>query len=137
MRLPALALAFVCALASPGCDDPDAQVVQGTIRVAPGAERPIGGSETLFITARPAGAKGGPPLAVLKVVGMTFPTTYRIGQEDVVMPGSWFRGKVEIRAVLRRSGFVSAPAKGDLESAPSAAVEPGAKGVDLELAPAP
>ncbi len=139
MRVPALlsaALLFV-ALGASGCDDPDTQTVQGTIRFAPGSERALGGSDALFITARPAGSQGGPPLAVLKMVGVKPPVAYRIGQDDVVMPGTWFRGKIEVRAVLRKSGFVGAPVKGDLDSPPSRPVEPGAKGVDLELRPVP
>lgn len=139
MRVPALFLAAstALALALAGCDDPDLHTVQGTIRFAPGAERVLGGSDALFITARPAGGKGGPPLAVLKMVGVKLPVAYRIGQDDVVMPGTWFRGKLEVRAVLRKSGFVGAPMKGDLDSALSPPVEPGAKGVDLELGPIP
>lgn len=139
MRILALLpiLLVSSALLLTACDDPDLHSVQGTIRFAPGTERVIGGSDALFITARPAGAKGGPPLAVLKMVGVTLPTTYRISQEDVVMPGTWFRGKMEIKAVLRKSGFATAPVKGDLDSPLVGPVEPGAKGVDLELRPAP
>lgn len=135
MRLPAIATAIVLGLALGGCDDPDAQAVQGTIRFAPGSERRLGGSDALFITARPVGDAKAPPLAVLKMVGVQPPVAYRIGQEDVMMPGTWFRGKVEVKAVLRKSGFVGAPVKGDLDSKPVGPVEPGAKGVDLELGP--
>ena len=139
MRMFALvsaALTSTC-LVLAGCDDPNAQAVQGTIHMAPGTERPIGGSDALFITARPAGVEGGPPLAVLKMVGVKLPATYRIGQEDVIQPGTWFRGKIEVRAVLRKSGFVGAPVKGDMDSPTVGPVEPGASGVDLELRPVP
>lgn len=139
MRVPALLSTVMLAacLGVVGCDDPDTQAVQGTIRFAPGSERTIGGSDALFITARPAGSQGGPPLAVLKMVGVKPPVAYRIGQDDVVMPGTWFRGKIEVRAVLRKSGFVGAPVKGDMDSPPAGPVEPGARGVDLELRPVP
>ena len=132
---PALLVASVLGLA--GCDDPAAQAVQGTIRFAPGAERAIGGSDALFITARPAGAAGGPPIAVLKMVGVKPPVAYAIGQDDVMVPGTWFRGKLEVKAVLRKSGFATAPVKGDCDSPVVGPVEPGAKGVDLELRPVP
>lgn len=139
MRLPVLRslVALACAAGLAGCEDPDAQTIRGTVRFAPGQARTLGGSDALFITARPAGDAKGPPLAVLKMVGVQPPAEYRIGQEDVIQPGTWFRGKIEVRAVLRKSGFVSAPVKGDLESAPAGPVEPGAKGVDLELRPIP
>jgi hypothetical protein len=118
-----------------GCDDPDAQAIQGTVRLAPGVQAKIGGSDALFVIAREAGKKDGPPLAVLKMVGMSFPAEYRLSQEDVMMPGAWFRGKLAIKATLRKSGFVGMPTKHDLAGNASATVEPGAKGVDIELAP--
>ena len=136
MRL-ATAFLLLSLVAGPlaGCDESDPQAVRGMIRLAPGTGQRLGASDALFITARAAGQAGGPPLAVVKMVGMTFPAAYSIGQEDVMMPGTWFRGKVEIKAVLRKSGFVSMPATGDLEGRASGAVEPGAQGVDIELGP--
>jgi len=118
-----------------GCDDPDAQAVRGTVRLAPAVQAKIGGSDALFVIAREAGKQGGPPLAVIKMVGMSFPAEYRLSQEDVMMPGAWFRGKLEIKATLRKSGFVGMPTKHDLAGNAAAAVEPGAKGVDIELTP--
>lgn len=136
MRLASLLV--VSTLMLSGCDDPDAQSVQGEVRLAPGSHGgSVGASDALFISARPAGQKGGPPLAVLKIVGMRFPVTYKLGQEDVVIPGNWFRGKVDVRASLHKSGFVSVDVPGDLQGGAKEAVEPGAKGVDIELAPAP
>lgn len=138
MRLASLPFSLLLAGAAlvAGCDDPDAQAVRGTVRLAPGVQAQVGGSDALFITARAAGQAGGPPLAVLKVVGMSFPATYRLAQEDVMMPGTWFRGKMIVKAQLRKSGFVGIPAKGDLEGEVATAVEPGAQGVDIELRPA-
>ena len=52
-----------------------------------------------------------------------------------MMPGTWFRGKLEIKASLRKSGFVGIPTKQDLAGTATLTVEPGAKGVDIELRP--
>ncbi|MDB5097322.1 MAG: c-type cytochrome biosis protein CcmI [Cyanobacteria bacterium RYN_339] len=116
-----------------GCDDGGAHAVAGTITLAPDRMAKMGASDTLFILARPAGEKGGPPLAVLKMVGMKFPLKYELGQEDVLMPGKFFTGKVEVQAVLRRSGIATLPVPGDVRGVHAQPVEPGAKGVDIAL----
>lgn len=121
--------------ATTGCDDPDSQAVRGVVTLSPEVKAKIGSSDALFVVARPAGTKEGPPLAVIKMVGMSFPAEYRLAQEDVMMPGAWFRGKLDIKASLRKSGFVGVPTKHDLAGSAKAAVEPGTKGVDIELAP--
>lgn len=116
-----------------GCDAPDANAVSGTITLAPDRAARLGASDTLFIIARPAGQAGGPPLAVLKLMGMKFPLHYAIGQEDVLMPGKFFTGKVEVQALIRKSGMVNVAVPGDVRGAYTKPVEPGAKNVDIAL----
>jgi cytochrome c-type biogenesis protein CcmH len=126
----ALAAIAICLI---GCDDGGAHAVAGTITLAPDRMAKLGASDTLFILARPAGEKNGPPLAVLKMVGIKFPLKYELGQEDVLMPGKFFSGKVEVQAVLRKSGIATLPVPGDVRGVHAQPVEPGAKGVDIVL----
>lgn len=126
------ALALFAILAA-GCDDGNSDAVSGTISMPPAMQAKLGASDTLFIYARPADQTGGPPLAVLKEVGMKFPLKYKIGQEDVLMPGKFFRGKVTIQAVIRKSGLATLVVPGDLRGAATHTVEPGATGVDIML----
>ena len=125
------ALALMMAVG--GCDGGDRSAVSGTITLAPERVAKLGASDTLFILARPADQPNGPPLAVLKMVGMKFPLKYELGQEDVLMPGKFFAGKVQVQAVLRKSGIATLPVPGDVRGVHGQAVEPGAKDVDIAL----
>lgn len=133
MNAASRALLATLALLTAACDDAGSDAVSGTISMPPALQAKMGASDTLFIVARPAGVTGGPPLAVLKEVGMKFPLAYTLGQEDVMMPGRFFKGKVEIQAVLRKSGIATLPVPGDLRGVHAGAVEPGAKHVDIDL----
>ena len=131
-KLTRAALAAI-ALFLLGCDDGGSHAVSGTITLSAERMAKMGASDTLFILARPAGENGGPPLAVLKMVGMKFPLHYELGQEDVLMPGKFFTGKVEVQAVLRRSGIATLSVPGDVRGAHAKPVEPGAKDADIVL----
>lgn len=127
----ALALVVVASCVA-GCESQGAHEVSGYIRLAPGTVFTVQESDALFVTARAPGAKG-PPLAVVKLLGVKFPLKYTVGQEDVLMPGTWFRGPVEVRATLRRSGFINIPGPTDLIGQAPAAVSPGSRDVNIEL----
>jgi hypothetical protein len=133
MRKTTLAALAAIAISSAGCDDGSAHAVSGTITLPPERVAKLGASDTLFILARPAGQQAGPPLAVLKMVGMKFPLHYELGQEDVLMPGKFFTGQVQVQAVLRKSGIATLPVPGDVRGAYGKPVEPGAKNVDIAL----
>ena len=76
--------------------------IEGTVRLAPG--RTTGASErsTLYIVARAAGAGGGPPLAVKRIVSPTFPVSFSLGPGDVMMPGMAFEGPLDLSARLEQ-----------------------------------
>ncbi|MEB3197333.1 MAG: hypothetical protein VKP62_09030 [Candidatus Sericytochromatia bacterium] len=116
-----------------GCDSADRTRVSGTVRLAPDAVVKVGESDALFLTARLAGSEVGPPMAVVKLLGVRFPQSFALGQDDVLMPGSWFRGPVVIRAILRRSGFIDVASPGDLVGQTSAPVQAGESGVTIDL----
>lgn len=105
--------------------------VRGTVHLAadpdPGAER------VLFVIARPAGAVGGPPLAVLRIPSPTFPLDFEIGPDDVMIPTMRFEGAIELTARLDGDGNASTREEGDRETPAAMPVVPGAAGVELRL----
>ena len=129
----AVAATLITILGLTACDGAGSDSVSGTISMPPALQKTLGASDTLFITARPAGQVGGPPLAVLKEVGMKFPLAYTIGQEDVMIPGRFFTGKVEVQALIRKSGIVTVPVPGDMRGAVGKPVDAGSKGVDFVM----
>lgn len=128
-------LGMIALLALHGCDESGNQI-SGTVTMKPVLSLGVKESDTLFITARQDGVTGGPPLAVVRIVGATFPARFDIGQSDVVVAGQWFKGKVRLSAFLKRSGFIGIDTPGDLAGVPSSnPVAVGTQGVTIELSP--
>ncbi|MEB3221996.1 MAG: hypothetical protein VKS61_07940 [Candidatus Sericytochromatia bacterium] len=117
------------------CEAPDPSVVSGRVVLAPGVRSTLGESDALFVVARSGDGKPGPPVAVVKHLGARLPMSYRIGQEDVLEPGRFFREPVRIRVIVRRSGFVGVPGPEDMEGEATGTVQPGTEGVDVVLRP--
>jgi hypothetical protein len=105
--------------------------VRGTIQIA--SDSDPSPDRILFLIARPAGAVGGPPLAVVRVPAPTFPLDFEIGPADVMIPTMRFEGQIELTARLDGDGNASTRAEGDRETATATAVVPGATGVELRL----
>ncbi len=103
--------------------------IRGRIELAGSA--PAGA--TLFVIARPAGAAGGPPLAVVRVPEPRFPFDFEIGPDDVMIPGRPFAGTIELSARLDADGSASTRGADDLQGAAPAPVEPGSEGVRIVL----
>ena len=68
----------------------------------------------LFIIARPAGSPGGPPLAVKKIDKPKFPLQYSLSQENVMMQGTPFTGKINITVRLDKDGNPTSRGAGDM-----------------------
>jgi cytochrome c-type biogenesis protein CcmH len=68
----------------------------------------------LFIIARPASGAAGPPLAVKKIEKPTFPLAYSLGQENVMMQGTPFAGKINLTARLDKDGNAMTRETGNL-----------------------
>ena len=68
----------------------------------------------LFIIARPAGGPGGPPLAVKKIDKPTFPLQYSLSQENVMMQGTPFTGKINLTVRLDKDGNPTSRGAGDM-----------------------
>ena len=63
----------------------ESPAIRGTIRVAENATPPPGG--VLFIIARPAGSRGGPPAAAKRIDGARFPLAYSLSKQDAMIAG--------------------------------------------------
>jgi hypothetical protein len=88
---------------------------------------------TLFIIARPAGARGGPPLAVKKIDQPVFPLSYVIGAENVMMQGTPFTGKIDLTVRLDNDGNPTTRTPGDLMGNYQGPVDVGAKNIDIVI----
>jgi len=93
--------------------------------------RPDGG--VLFVIARPKGARGGPPLAVLRIPSPDFPLAFSIGPEDVMIPTMQFVGEISMSARLDADGNAMTRGAGDISSEVIESLEPGATGVTITL----
>jgi len=117
------------AAAPAGSAEPGA--ISGEIRLSEAAQ-PIPGA-ILFVIARTAGARGGPPLAVLRIPDPRFPQVFAIGPENVMIPSLRFEGPIQLSARLDRDGNAMTRDDADLEAATSSSLQPGAEGVELLL----
>jgi cytochrome c-type biogenesis protein CcmH/NrfG len=80
------------------------QTISGKITVDAKLKDKIDTQAALFIIARPAGGAAGPPLAVKKIDKPTFPLSYSLGQENVMMQGTPFAGQINITVRLDKDG---------------------------------
>ncbi len=121
--------------AEAGRPDPAAGAapIEGQIEIAPNlvSARPPGG--VLFVIARPEGTRGGPPLAVLRIDAPSFPVSFRIGPDNVMIPSMQFAGSISLTARLDADGNAMTRGASDLSGAVTEALTPGARGVRLVL----
>jgi len=104
--------------------------IVGTVSVAEELRGRVSNDGTLFIVAR----KGpGPPFAVKRVVTPSFPLTYRLGPEDLMVAGNVFEGEMLLSARLSKSGSAGPARPGDLEGERAGTVKVGARSVDIVL----
>ncbi|HWP57756.1 MAG TPA: cytochrome c-type biogenesis protein CcmH [Candidatus Acidoferrales bacterium] len=107
--------------------------ISGTVFLAGAVASRLAEKAVLFIIARPAGG-GGPPLAVKKIEHPKFPLAYSLSQENVMMPGVSFSGKLDVSARLDRDGNPMTRQPGDLTGEYRAnPVEVGAQKVDIVI----
>ena len=125
MGAPAEAAAPQSGSASPPSADP-AQAIRGTIEAPAGVT-----GDVLFLFVRPAGAAGGPPLAVQRISSPAFPLEFAIGPEDAMVASGPFPERVTIEARLDGDGNAMTEEPGDLSARSESA--PGASGVTLAL----
>jgi len=89
------------------------QTISGVITIAPFLAGDVSPGDVLFIMAKRRGE--GPPVAVKRIQGPSFPLAYTLGPGDVMIPGTPFEGKLYIVARLKKDGAAGPPRPGDLE----------------------
>jgi cytochrome c-type biogenesis protein CcmH len=108
--------------------------ISGKITIDPKLKASLDPNAALFIIARPAGGTGGPPLAVKKIDRPTFPLDYTLSQDNVMMQGTPFTGKINITVRLDKDGnpvtHTPGDMTGDYKKNP---VEVGTKNVDVVI----
>jgi cytochrome c-type biogenesis protein CcmH len=108
--------------------------ISGKITIDPKLKANLDPNVTLFIIARPVGAAGGPPLAVKKIDRPTFPLDYTISQENVMMQGGPFTGKINITVRLDKDSNPTTRGAGDMTGDyKKNPVEVGTKNVDIVI----
>jgi cytochrome c-type biogenesis protein CcmH len=111
-----------------------AQTISGQITVDAKLKEKVDHRSALFLIARQAGGAAGPPLAVKKIDRPTFPLSYSLGQENVMMQGRPFTGKINISARLDKDGnAVTREAGNLLGEYKKNPVEVGSRNVDIIL----
>ena len=104
-----LAAGLVLALAACG---PRQFSVAGTITIAsPLRAKAPKQNCVMFIVAK---NMGGVPLAVKRIVNPSFPVSYSLGPEDLVVPGSHPEVTLRVEVEMNDRGNVGHPARGDL-----------------------
>jgi cytochrome c-type biogenesis protein CcmH len=88
--------------------------ISGKITIDPKLKASIDPNAALFIVARPATGAGGPPLAVKKIDRPTFPVDYTLSQDNVMMQGLPFTGKINITVRLDKDGNPVTRTPGDM-----------------------
>ena len=108
--------------------------ISGRITIDAKLKAKVEPDATLFIIARPAGAAAGPPLAVKKVDRPSFPLDYILSQDNVMMQGTPFTGKISVTVRLDNDGNPVTRGPGDLTGDyKKNPVEVGAKHVDIVI----
>lgn len=106
--------------------------IDGDIRVSP--EVAVVPSGALFVIVRVSGRATGPPLAV-KQLGGEVPTSFRITEENAMIPGTPFVGDLDVIVRLDQDGNAFSQQPGDLEGR-AGPVQAGGE-VVIVLEPAP
>jgi len=125
---------------SPGQPKPTAAAgsssaqIRGKISIDPKLKAHIDPNAALFIIARPASGTSGPPLAVKKIDRPTFPLDFTLSQENVMMQGMPFTGKINLTVRLDKDGNPVTRTPGDMTGDyKKNPVEVGAKNVDVVI----
>jgi cytochrome c-type biogenesis protein CcmH len=113
---------------------PAGQSISGKITIDAKLKDKLDPQAALFIIARPTGGAAGPPLAVKKIDKPAFPLNYSLGQENVMMQGTPFTGKITITVRLDKDGNPATRGAGDLIGEyKKNPVEVGAKNADIVI----
>ena len=108
--------------------------ISGKITIDPKLKANVDPNAALFIIARPASGAGGPPLAVKKIDKPVFPLTYSLSQENVMMQGTPFTGKINLTVRLDKDSNPVTRTPGDMTGDyKKNPVDVGTKNVDVVI----
>tara|TARA_Y100001960_G_C14758509_1_gene872633 strand:+ start:1594 stop:2388 length:795 start_codon:yes stop_codon:yes gene_type:complete len=106
--------------------------VSGVVRITPQLKKRVKNVRTLFLYLQ--SERGGPPLAVQKLINVKFPYNFILTKNDSMMPGVSFSGRVLVRARLDADGIVGPLTKGDFEGVSREIVQIGSNNVNVIIA---
>jgi cytochrome c-type biogenesis protein CcmH len=111
----------------------DAGTIHGRVELGPGLAGSLPEQATLFVIARNAGARGGPPLAVRRIASPELPLDFEIGPQHAMIQGMPFAGEIQLTVRLDGDGDAMTRRAGDLAGQAPAPVAPGTRGVTIVL----
>jgi len=108
------------------------ETIRGRIVTTPALAGDVGG-HILFLIARPYGAAGGPPMAVVRVPAPSLPLDFEIGPANVMIPSMKFAGQIQLEARLDADGNAMTKEAGDLVADIVGPLTPGTSDVEIVL----
>jgi cytochrome c-type biogenesis protein CcmH len=107
--------------------------IAGQVRIAPNLADQVRPTDVLFvIVRRPSGPPR--PIAAKRFDQPTFPVTFEITADDVMVKGTELRGMVDVIARLDRDGQAGQPQPGDMEGRyEKNPTLPGGRDVDITI----
>ena len=91
--------------------------ISGMIDIRPELKKRLKPTDTLFIIVTQPGSRI--PLAVKKVAPVRLPYIYRIGPENLMIPGRTLEGPVSLKVRLDKDGQANPDQPGDLTGKPA------------------
>jgi hypothetical protein len=96
----------------------------GIVQVSPALKEPWPKGAFVFVIAR--SEKGGPPYAVRRYSGVTPPFAFKLGPDNLMIPGLPAPRRLVLSVRVDQDGDAMTRQPGDLEGGPTAAVPPQA-----------
>ncbi|OGR79620.1 MAG: hypothetical protein A3I11_04450 [Elusimicrobia bacterium RIFCSPLOWO2_02_FULL_39_32] len=112
-----LVTSFACATILPACkkqDIPDkvSLNISGTIQIDPKLKNSAKDSDVIFLIARPF--HGGPPIAVQKLTGKSYPYHFHLTPQNLMMPNAALDEPVNLIVRIDKDGDAMTKNPGDL-----------------------
>lgn len=111
---------MVLVSAVPACRKPGPAIITGTVKIPAELQQKITPTAVLYVVARAAGTRSGPPLAVQRITPpFNFPLDFKLSQKNAMLPDKPFQGRVNVSARISQSGSASPINPGDIEGTAS------------------
>ncbi len=116
-----------------GAEPPGAEgaPLAGSIRVSDELAERVPQGAVLFLIARSGG--GGPPTAVRRIPGPSFPLDFEIGPDDRMLDAMPFVGPFQLTARIDADGNAMTKNPGDLQGEAAGSFAPGAEGIEIVI----